>query len=312
MSAAAQESATSIPLTPWLRDFVSLAAIWGASFLFMRLGVVEFGPVPTAAVRVSIGAAFLLPILLYKGQGAALRAAWKRVFLVGLLNSGLPFALLCFALLSITTGLSSILNASVPLFGALVAWLWLRERPDGVRLLGLVMGFVGVAMLAWDQASFKPSASGIAPVWAVLACLAACVCYAMAASYTKRFLAQVPPLVIATGSQIGASLGLALPALWWRPAQLPSVQAWLAVLAVGVVCTGVAYILFYRLVALKGPAHALTVTYLVPVFAVVYGVLFLKETVNAWMLVSAVVIIVGTALSTGLLRPARWAPAPRS
>ncbi len=299
-------SATAAPPAPWLRDFISLAAIWGASFLFMHISVLEFGALPTAALRVAVGAAFLGPLLLYKGQAGALKAAWKRVFLVGLLNSGIPFALLCFALMSITTGLSSILNASVPLFGALVAWLWLRDQPDKFRLLGLVLGFGGVAMLAGDQASFKPNASGIAPIWAVLACLGACVCYAISASFTKRYLGDVPPLVLATGSQMGACLGLALPAIWWWPAQVPSAKAWLAVLAVGVVCSAVAYLLFFRVIAAKGPAHALTVTYVVPVFAVFYGVVFLKETVNAWMLLSALVIICGTALSTGLLQPARW------
>ena len=137
---------------------------------------------------------------------------------IGLLNSAIPFACFAFALLSITTGLSAILNATVPLFGALVAWLWLNDRLAGSRVLGLVIGFGGIALLAGDQASFKPNASGIAPAWAVLACLLACVCYAIAASATKRYLSGVPALVLASGSQVGAALALALPALWFWPA----------------------------------------------------------------------------------------------
>lgn len=290
------------PGQPWALDFMLLAAVWGASFLFMRLGVLEFGPLATAGVRVAIAAAFLLPILLFKGLGPALLQHWKPVFFVGVLNSAIPFACFSFALLSITTGMASMLNATVPLFGALVAWFWLHDRPTRSRLLGLLIGFVGVAMLAWDQASVKPGASGIAPVWAVLAGLLACVCYAVSASYTRRFLTQVPALVIATGSQIGATLGLALPALWFRPTQMPSLSAWLALLAVGVISSGVAYILFFRLIANAGPTRALSVTYVVPVFAVLYGLIFLGEQVTPWMLVCGAVIVLGTALSTGLLK----------
>ncbi|MDI1339308.1 DMT family transporter [Polaromonas sp.] len=286
----------------WAIDFVLLAAIWGSSFLFMRIGTVEFGPLPTAAVRVAIAAAFLLPLVLLRGLGPTLAKNWRHVFLVGMFNSGIPFACFSFALLSITTGLSAILNATVPMFGALVAWLWLKDKPNPSRLLGLVVGFAGVAMLAWDKATFKPDASGVAPGWAVLACLFACICYALSASYTKRYLTGLPPLVTAAGSQIGATLGLALPALWLWPATMPGSSAWLALLVVGVLCTGIAYILYFRLIASAGPARALAVTFVVPVFAVLYGVLFLGEAVTLWMLLCAVVIVCGTALSTGLLK----------
>jgi drug/metabolite transporter (DMT)-like permease len=186
-------------------DFALLSAIWGASFLFMRLAVVDFGPVPTAFVRVG-----------------------------------------------------------------------------------------------------KPDATGIAPGWAVLACLAATVCYAMAASATERYLSGLPPLATAAGSQVGAAVGLALPALWLWPAQVPGSRAWLAALAVGVLCTGIAYILYFRLIEQVGPARALAVTFVLPVFAVIYGALFLREPVTAWMLTCGAVIVLGTALATGLLRLPAW------
>ena len=290
----------------WLTDFVLLAAIWGSSFLFMRISAVEFGALPTAAVRVTIAALFLLPLVWLRGLLPELREHWRKVFFVGVLNSGIPFACFAFALLSITTGLSSILNATVPMFGALVAWLWLKDKPDGSRVLGLVIGFAGVAMLAWRAtgpgAGFKATADGATPGLAVLACLLACFCYGISASYTKRYLTGMPPLVTAAGSQIGASLGLALPAIWFWPTQMPGTHAWLALLAVGVLCTGVAYIIFFRLIENAGPPRALTVTFLVPVFAVLYGVLLLGEHVTTWMLLYAAVIVCGTALSTGLLR----------
>ena len=298
--AAAQTSPKS-----WVSDLILLAAIWGSSFLFMRIGTLEFGALPTAGVRVAIAAAFLLPIVWLRGLLPVLRKNWKRIFFIGLLNSGIPFACFAFALLSISTGLSAILNATVPMFGALVAWVWLKDKPPASRVLGLVIGFAGVALLAWDKASFKPDASGVAPGWAVLACLLACLCYGISASYTKRYLSGLPPLVTAAGSQIGATLGLALPALWLWPARMPGSAAWLALLAVGVLCTGVAYIVFFRMIANAGPQRALSVTFLVPVFAVLYGVLFLRESVTPWMLLCAGVIVCGTALSTGLLRLGR-------
>jgi len=283
-------------------DFILLAAIWGSSFLFMRYAVGDFGALPTAFVRVAIASLFLLPLVGWHGLGAEFRRHARAVCLVGVINSGIPFALFAFALLSISTGLSAILNATVPLFGALVAWLWLGDRPNGSRVLGLAIGFAGVALLASEKASFTPGPSGIAPAWAVLACLVATVCYGIAASATKRYLTGVPPLVLAAGSQLGATLGLAVPALWLWPAQMPGTQAWLAVTVVGVLCTGVAYVLYFRLIEKLGPARSLAVTFVVPVFAVIYGALFLSEAVTSWMILCGAVIVLGTALSTGLLR----------
>ena len=290
------------PKKPWLTEFLLLAAIWGASFLFMRLGAVEFGALPTAGVRVAIAALFLLPLLLWRGLGPQLARHWKKTFFIGLLNSAIPFACISFALLSISTGLASILNATVPLFGAVVAWVWLKDRPHGLRILGLVIGFVGVALLAWDKASFKPDVSGLATGWAVLAALLACLCYGISASFTKRYLGGLPSLVTATGSQLGASLGLALPTWWLWPQRMPGSTAWLALLAVGVLCTGVAYILYFRLIENVGPARSLPVTFVVPVFAVIYGALFLGETVSSWMMLCGAIIVFGTALSVGLLK----------
>jgi len=285
----------------WIFDFVLLGAIWGSSFLFMRMGAVEFGVLPTAGMRVGIAAAFLLPLLAWHKQVPVLRAHWKKIFAIGVLNSGIPFLCFSFALLAITTGLSAILNATVPLFGALVAWIWLRDKPTASRALGLAIGFAGVAMLAWDKASFKPDASGIAPAWAVIACLVATIFYGISGNAAKVYLSGLPTLTTATGSQLGATLVLAVPAAFTWPAHMPSLHAWLALVAVGVLCTGVAYILYFRLIEEAGPARALAVTFIVPVFAVIYGAAFLHETVTAWMLLCGGVIVCGTALSTGLL-----------
>ena len=290
------------PPARWKSDFLLLAMIWGASFLFMRTAAVEFGAVLTAALRVSIAALFLLPLLYFRGQSQLLWANWKLVFFVGVFNSALPFALYAFAVQHITTGLSSIMNATVPLFGAMLAWLWLGDKPSLSRTLGLCIGFLGVLLLAGGEADFKPNASGIAPLWAVAACLLATFSYALSANFAKRYIAHVPALATATGSQCGASLALAIPALFSFPAEMPSVHAWGSLLIVGVVCTGIAYILYFRLIENAGPAKALTVTFLIPVFAIAYGVVLLNEHITAWMLLCGVVILIGTGLASGLLR----------
>ena len=282
-------------------DYVVLGALWGSSFLFTRLAIGDFGPLPTAAARVGIAALFLLPIVMLQGLLPELKQHWKKIFFLGLFNSAIPFACFAFSLLSITTGLSAILNATTPMFAALIAWVWLKDKPALSRVAGLVIGFAGVALLAWDKATFKPDASGMAPGWAVLACLVACLCYGYAASFTKKYMGGINPMVTAAGSQTGATLGLLVPAVWLWPSAIPGSTSWLALLFLGVACTGIAYILFFRLIEKAGPQRTLTVTFLIPVFAVFYGAVFLGEIVTPWMLLCAVVIVCGTALATGLL-----------
>jgi drug/metabolite transporter (DMT)-like permease len=227
--------------------------------------------------------------------------SWKLVLVVGIFNSAIPFACFSYALLSISTGLSSILNATVPLFGAVVAWLWLKDRPNGSRIVGLLIGFLGVALLAWDKASFKPDASGNTSGWAVLACLLATLCYGLSASFTKRYMSGLPSLVSATGSQMGAAVGLIPLAWWFWPDHAVSLQAWAAVVALGVLCSAVAYILYFRLIERAGPSRALSVTFAIPVFALLYGALLLGEVVTPWMVLCGLVIVAGTSLSTGLV-----------
>lgn len=284
-----------------IAELVTLAAIWGASFLFMRLGAHEFGPVAMAALRVSGASLLLLPLLAARQGLAELRREWRPLLVIGLLNSALPFAFFSYAALSITAGLSSILNATTPLWGAIVAWLWLSQRLSPPRILGLLLGFAGVLFLAWDKASFKPGGSG----WAILACLAAALCYGIAASYSKRFLAHLSPLTVATGSQLFAALLLALPAQALWPAQPPSPQAWVGVTLLALLCSGVAYILYFRLMSRIGPTNTIAVTFLIPVFALLWGFAFLGETLSLQMVLGCAIVLLGTALAVGLLAP-RW------
>jgi drug/metabolite transporter (DMT)-like permease len=283
-------------------ELLTLAALWGGSFLFMRLGAGEFGAVALAEVRVAGAAVLLLPLLVWRGAWGALRDRWRPIAVVGLSNSALPFVFFAFAAQSITAGLASIFNAAAPLFGAAIAWLWLNDRLSRSRLLGLAIGLGGVLWLAWrnvnQEAAFKPGGSG----WAIVACLAATVLYGFSANFTKQHLNGVPPLAVAAGSQGFAALFLCVPAALLWPATMPSAQAWGAVAVLAVLCTGVAYILFFRLIAHIGAANAISVTFLIPVFGVLWGALFLGETVTGAMAAGCVVIVLGTALATGALR----------
>jgi len=285
-----------------LSELMALAALWGASFLFMRMGAGEFGPVALAAVRVIGATLFLWPLLRLRGQTAALREHWRPLFVVGVLNSAVPFMCFSYAALSITAGLSSIFNAATPLFGAMIAWLWLKDTLTPSRMLGLAIGFAGVLWLAWDKASFKPGGSG----WAIVACLIATFCYGLSASYTKKRLSGVPPLALATGSQLAAALVLVLPAIVWWPQAMPSTTAWVAAALLALACTGIAYVLYFRLIAHVGPANAIAVTFLIPVFAVLWGWLFLDEGLTPAMVVGCGVILLGTGLTTGVLKLPTW------
>jgi drug/metabolite transporter (DMT)-like permease len=283
-------------------DFLLLASAWGSSFLFMRIGTLEFGALSTAGLRLAFAGLSLLPLLLWRCDLQQVRRKAGPLLAVGLLNTALPFTFYCYALQHISTGLTSILNASTPLFGALVAWIWLRETPGRWRVLGLLLGFIGIVLLSWH----KVSVGGEQTALAVLACLGSTLCYGIAASCTRRYLTDVPALTITAASLAGAGLAMVPATLWFWPAQTPSLQAWGAVLLLGLICTAWAYVLFFRLIARAGPSKALTVTFVVPLFALLYGALLLGETVTPAMAGYGLVILLGVALSTEAIRPQDW------
>ncbi|MBK9362496.1 MAG: DMT family transporter [Rubrivivax sp.] len=292
-------------------ELLLLAALWGASFLFMRVGAPEFGPLALVFVRAAGAAAVLLPLLAWRREAAALRTHWRPIVIVGLLNTAVPFTLFTAAALVLNAGLSGIFNATAPLWAALFAWLWLGERPTWWRTLGLAVGFGGVLLLAADRASLRPGTPGISPALGVAACLLATACYGFTVNYTKRRLAGVPSLALAAGSQSAAALAMALPAWWAWPATLPGATAWGAAAGLALGCTALAYILYFRLIAHVGPAQAITVTYLIPAFAIAWGWLFLGEAVTPVMLVGGGIVLLGTALASGLVQGFRVPAAPR-
>ncbi|KVE36653.1 DMT family transporter [Burkholderia sp. TSV86] len=288
---------------------IVLAALWGASFLFIRVGVAEFGVAPLMALRVAIGALFLIALSLPRYRPRELAAALRKhagpLFVVGVLNSGAPFCLFAFAELTLSAGVTSVINATAPLWGALVAYLWLKEALPLPRALGLVIGFAGVLTLVWDQVFSAHGSDQAAPATVALAAaaaLGATLLYGIAANYTKRKLTGVDPLISATGSMISSTLLLVPFALATWPAAPVSAHAWEAVLALGIACTGIAYFIFFYLIAHVGPARAITVTFVIPVFGILWGALFLGEHVSTGMIEGGAIVLLGTALATGVIK----------
>ncbi|MEK6424125.1 MAG: DMT family transporter [Burkholderia gladioli] len=287
-----------------------LASLWGASFLFIRVGVAEFGVAPLMALRVGFGALFLIALALVRlGPDAVWRTlrrhAWP-LLVCGLLNSAAPFCLFAFAELTLQADITSVINATAPLWAALVAFVWLGERLSVPRTLGLVIGFAGVLLLVGDQVFAPAGATGGASasdtLLAAAAALGATLLYGIAANYTKRKLSGVDPLLNAAGTMTGATLLLVPFALASWPAAPASAHAWGAVVALGILCTGVAYLIFFTLIANVGPSRAITVTFVIPIFGILWGALFLDEVVAPMMLAGCAVVLLGTALATGAIK----------
>jgi drug/metabolite transporter (DMT)-like permease len=285
--------------SPDFLELLALGALWGCSFLFMRIASPEFGPVPLVSLRVGAAALFLLPILFHRGSP---RQAWGRrgnVTAMAFFNSAFPFTLFTYATLTLTAGYTAVINSAAPLFTAVVAFIWVGERLSRLGVVGLLVGLAGVVVLVWDKLNVDLYGARLA----IGAGLLGSFCYGIAANFTRIRLAGLGSLELATGSQVAASLMLAPLAVIFWPEQMPSTRAWLAVLALGVPCTGLAYILFFRLLNRLGPAKAVTVTYLVPLFAMLSGALVLDEAITPRMIAGCALILFGTGLATGLIRP---------
>ena len=274
-----------------------LGAIWGASFLFMRVAAPEFGAVPLIAARVGIAAAFLIPVLARRVGLRSLYEHAPELLVIGAINSAIPFSLFAFAVLSVTAGFASVLNSTAPLFGALVAFIWLRDRPGPARVAGLIIGFAGVLVLVWGRVAVADDGGGLA----VLAGLSAAVLYGISANYVKKRLGGVDSLVVATGSLVAATVLLTPVAVFYWPQTPPKATSWISAVLLAVVCTGIAYILYFRLLSRVGPSKTLAVTYLIPVFGVLWGHFLLREPITASMVAGCTVILIGTTLATGIV-----------
>jgi drug/metabolite transporter (DMT)-like permease len=279
-----------------------LGALWGASFLFMRMGADQFGSIALAGMR-AIGAAVCsLPLLASRQRIGEMRTHWRPIAVVGIANSALPFLLFSYAAQSLPAGVSAISDAIAPLLVALSGWLLFGERLDAIRASGLVIGLTGVVWLVAGTVGFAHGHGSTPTGWAMVACVGANVCYAVGGHYSQRRLRGVTPLSVATGSQLAAAVLLLPFTVWMWPAKTPSVQAWLAMFGLAAACTSLAYVLFYRLMARIGATRSMAVLYLIPVFGVLWGLIFLHEPVTVTMAGGCAVILLGVALTTGFLR----------
>ena len=276
-----------------IAELLMLAAVWGGSFLFMRIAAPVLGPVWLIEFRVLLAGLVLLPILARLDLLREMRRQLVPLFVVGCINSAIPFSLLAFASVSLPAGFTAILNGTAPLFGTVVAAIWLKERLTLTQLIGFMLGFMGVVILVgWRAVAVTPSF-----FIAVSAGLLAALMYAIAAPYIKQNLSGVPSLVIATGSQLGAAC-LLLPALLFTvPQQMPSLSVLAAVIALAIVSTAFAYILYFRLIHNIGSTRALTVTYLIPLFAMLWGAIVLNEVVTPSMMLGCGLVLLGTAIA---------------
>lgn len=187
-----------------LWELLFLAAVWGGSFLFMRIAVPEFGPIVLIELRVGLAALFLLPAAAWRGKLPVIRRHWKAILVVGVLNAALPFLLYAYAAQSLGAGFLPVANAVTPVWGAVIGWLWLKDKLPWTRSVGLLMGLVGIIVLVWDRLDFQAGGTGSS----VLAAISAPIFYGVAANWTKRYLTGVDALANATGSMIAASLVL--------------------------------------------------------------------------------------------------------
>ncbi|MFT4653876.1 MAG: drug/metabolite transporter (DMT)-like permease [Patiriisocius sp.] len=282
-----------------IQDFAALlllGAIWGSSFMLIKWAAPEFGIFALVEVRAIGATLLLLPFVFLKRQQKDLFLYWRQLLVVGLLNTAIPFCLFNYSLLHIEAGLAAILNGTAPMFGMLVAYLYLKEKISPVGLIGMLLGFAGVVLISYEQTT--GANTSMLPVAAILL---ATLCYGAVASYLKHKLSHVKPFAIAAGSQFFASLVLLPFALMNLPEVMPSSRAIASALVLAFVCTGLAYILYFNLIAKVGVSRALTVGYLVPLFGVLWGYIVLNESLTPSELVGGGLVLLGVMLATNIL-----------
>ncbi|MBL8272128.1 MAG: EamA family transporter [Steroidobacter sp.] len=283
-------------LTP--AELLLLGAVWGSSFLFMRIAAKDFGAFALVEVRLALGALILLPFL-FRVKDRLTRSHWLRFLGIGIINSAAPFALFAWAAQRAPAGVVAISNATVVMFTSIVAFLVFGEKISKRSALGLLLGFVGVAVLA----SGKTSGGSVLP--AAMAGVCASILYAFGGNFSKRYFPDLPPSAVAAGTVLCASLVVApLAIATWPSTPIPALS-WLSAVMLGALCTGLAYFLYYRLLYRIGAPRASTVTYLVPLFGVIWAWVFLNEPLTISMASAGALILGGVALSQ------QRAPAPK-
>ncbi len=281
-----------------LAELLLLAAIWGGSFLFLRIATPHFGPVPLVDLRLALGALVLVPFL-WRERARFPLWRWPQLAAIGLINTLIPFLLFAWGAERAPAGVSAIVNSMAVPFAALAAFTLFGERIGGWRLAGLLGGLVGVAVLA----SGDLAGASLGP--AVAAGAMAALFYGVSANLVKRYLADLPPVAVAAATLGSGTVLLAPFAAWtWPSAPIPA-QAWWCAIAIGIVCTGIAFAFYFRLIQRVGAPRATTVTYLVPIFGVLWAWLALGEPLTISMAVGGALILGGMLLG-------QWQPRARA
>ncbi|TQR30213.1 DMT family transporter [Brevibacillus brevis] len=272
-----------------LSALFGLAALWGASFLFIRIASPVLGPFLTIQGRVTIAAIALLIYTACIGRSADFQSRWKQYLILGALNAAIPFMLIATAAIHLNASMSAILNSLTPVFSALVAWGWIKETLTLGKWVGIIVGIIGVAILVgWSSIPLT-----FEVIVAVGLSILSTVSYGFGGVYAKKALAGVPPLSVAVGQQIGASILLIPFTLFNLPTSMDSLTpaAIFSVVGVAIFCTAIAYPLFFYLISNAGPTKTQSVTLLIPLFGMIWGVVFLDETITAGMITGLIVIL---------------------
>ena len=289
------------PNEPALEDYlmlILLSAIWGASFLFLRISSPVFGPFFLIEMRVISALLVLLPVCIVLGKSHEILSNWRPIFLLSLCNMTIPFCLLAYATLSIGAGFASIINSTVPFFTAIIAFAFWRQRLSLLAIVGMFIGFSGVVLL---MVVYSGPLSLNASLLPIAAGIAGSIFYGLAINLMAQYLPAVSGVAITTGSLMFSSLTLLPLALWKMPEVMPTGSIWLSVLALGIICTGFAFVLFYRLISRIGSNLAVTNTFMIPLFSLFWANLFLAEEVTFSMLFACTLVLTGVGLTTGSL-----------
>ncbi len=286
----------------WL-TLVILATISGSSFLFTKSLSAEIGPIFTTVLRIFLAG---LALVIYAGivhSDMEWKKNWKRYGLIGLMNSGAPFLLYSYASLAMPASYMAIVNSTAPIFGAIFSFIWLAEKVNVAKVIGLLGGVLGVGTITYSGFHGNLPESFL---YGVMACVVAAASYAISGIYIKKFAKDIKPLALAGGSQLAAGIIMA-PFCYMDYSIFSEATLSLAVvaktLALSLVCSAIAFILYFRLIIAVGPTKTLTVTFLSPFVAMVLGAIVFGEQITTYMLAGSVVIIVSTMLINGLIKP---------
>ena len=281
-------------------DFVLLSALWGGSYVFMRFTVGHFEAIVVAQSRLLIGAICIGLVILFR------RSLWQHLQLtrsdfgtlsiISIFNSTLPFALFTYALQYLNAGVGAILNSTSPIWTAIIGSLWLHDRLSNSRKFGLLIGFLGIVFLMWGKTSFVAGGLGLP----VLASIGVTISYGFATNYVKKYGQGIHPVAMSFVSLAVGACILAVPAYALYPTAPIPWSAWMGIAGLGIGSTGIAYFLYYRLMENTSPTTAISTTFLVPVFSILWGDIFLNEEPTLQMVIGGVIILFGTALAVGI------------